>query len=106
MDFSNIDFAVNNNIFQNSNKKHVKFDLKQNVSFIYNKNDYVYNCKIYTKNNNTKIKNLRKNSKSIIKTFNKEEIKINKKYILNERLQEKEIVTDFFNIFSDGDFWS
>lgn len=50
MDFSNIDFAVNNNIFQNSNKKHVKFDLKQNVSFIYNKNDYVYNCKIYTKN--------------------------------------------------------
>ena len=106
MDFSNIDFAVNNNILQNSNKKHVKFDLKQNVSFIYNKNDYVYNCKIYAKNNNTKIKNLRKNSKPIIKTFNKEDIKINKKYILNERLKEKELVTDFFKILSDGDFWS
>ena len=106
MDFSNIDFAVNNNNLQNSNKKRVKFDLKQNVSFIYNNNDYVYNCKIYTKNNNTKIKNIRKNSKPIIKAFNKEDIKINKKYILNERLKEKEIVTDFFNIFSDGDFWS
>jgi len=107
MDFSNLDFVVSNNSnLQNANKKHVKFDLTQNVSFIYNKNDYICDCKIYIKNKNTRIKNLRKNSKPIIKKFNKEDIKINKKYILNERLKEKEIVTDFFKIFSDGDFWS
>ena len=106
MDLSNLDFAVNNNNLLNTNKKHVTFDLTQNVSFIYNNNDYIYKCKIYTKNNNGRIKNLRKNSKPIIKKFNKDDIKINKKYILNERLKEKEIVTDFFKIFSDGDFWS
>jgi hypothetical protein len=58
MDFSNFDFAIyNNNNLQNTNKKHVKFDLTQNVSFIYNSNDYIYNRKISTKNNNTRIKN-------------------------------------------------
>ena len=84
----------------------MKFDLTQNVCFIYNSNDYIFKSKIYAKNINTRIKNLRKNSKPIIKKFNKEDIKINKKYILNERLKEKEIVADYFKIFSDRDFWS
>ena len=36
---------------------------------------------------------------SIIKNFDKKEIKINKEYILNENLEEYEILGNLYNIF-------
>ena len=120
MDFSNLDIikGEDSNIFQNinsgnnstsatNNKKHIKFDLTKNTTFIYEEKDLISKYtkipidnknKTKPKNNNIKTKLL-----PIIKKYDKKNIKIDKNYIFKENLDESDILSESIKLFDDID---
>lgn len=105
---------------EEKNKKnlHVNFDLKNNVYIYYNPIDLIDKNVGYKDNQKIEM-NKGKNDKKmelyfsllksktklnpIIKSFNKEDIKIDKEYEMNEYLEEHEILGDLYNIFYSKD---
>ena len=95
--------------------RHIYFNLNNNIYIHYNTKDliikqniiYKGEKKIEINNNNNEKKMdvyyalLKSKTKfnSIIKNFNKNDIKINNEYELNENLEEYEILGDLYNIF-------
>ena len=120
MDFSNLDIikGEDSNIFQNinscnnsttatNNKKHIKFDLTKNTTFIYEEKDLISKYtkipidnknKTKPKNNNIKTKLL-----PIIKKYDKKNIKIDENYIFKENLDESDILSESIKLFDDID---
>ena len=120
MDFSNLDIikGEDSNIFQNinsgnnstsatNNKKHIKFDLTKNTTFIYEEKDLISKYtkipidnknKTKPKNNNIKIKLI-----PIIKKYDKKNIKIDENYIFKENLDESDILSESIKLFDDID---
>ena len=98
--FELIDEIINKADLEEKNKKNrkIKFDLEKNVVIkYYQKEKIVENEKkmeFYFTLLKSKIK-----FNPVIKNFDKNDIKINKEYILNENLEEYEILGDLYNIF-------
>ena len=98
--FELIDEIINKADLEEKNKKNrkIKFDLEKNVLIkYYQKEKIVENEKkmeFYFTLLKSKIK-----FNPVIKNFDKNDIKINKEYILNENLEEYEILGDLYNIF-------
>ena len=98
--FDIINEIINKADLEEKNKKgrKIKFDFDKNVYINYNQKE-----KILTDNKKMDFYYTLLKSKikidSIIKNFDKKEIKINKEYELNENLEEYEILGDLYNIF-------
>ena len=96
---------IDNNINLGKDKKRIKFDLKKNICFQFLINDFITSCIEANKKNELKYleqKNYNQYSKpkkSIIKNFDKKNIKINNNYILCENLAEEDIVPELFEDF-------
>ena len=113
--FSLIEQIIKQTEEEEKNKKdrHINFNLDNNVYIYYKQKDlitkkiiYKGNEKIDTNNNDEKkmdiyFELLKSKNKynSIIKNYDKNEIKVNKDYELNEDLEEYEILGDLYNIF-------
>ena len=118
-DLNLIEQIMNNAENEEKNKlnRHINFNLEDNIYIHYNSKDLITKKNIYKGNkqieiiNNGNINDEKKmdiyyallKSKTkfnpIIKKFNKNDIKINKEYELNEDLEEYEILGDLYNIF-------
>ena len=99
MDFSKLNSLQKKKInsaeinINDKNKRHIKFDLSQNILFTYKEKDYISKYIKYF--NSKKVGNKKlipKNIKPIIKKFNIKDIKTNKNYVLKENLEEIEII--------------
>ena len=98
---------------KNKKDRHINFNLDNNIYIYYKKKDlitkkviYKGNEKINTNNNDEKkmdiyFELLKSKNKynSIIKNYDKNEIKVNKDYELNEDMEEYEMLGDLYNIF-------
>ena len=122
-DLNLIEQIVNNAENEEKNKKnrHINFNLDNNIYIYYKSKDLITKKKLYKgtkkieitdKDNNNDDKKmdiyyalLKSKTKfnPIIKAFNKNEIKVNKEYELNENLEEYEILGDLYNIFYSKD---
>ena len=118
-DFSMIDQIMKNVENEEKNKKtrHINFNLENNIFIYYKSKDLITKNIIYKGNEKIKLDDndekkmdlyyalLKSKTKfnPIIKHFNKNEIKINKDYVLNEDLEEYEILGDLYNIFYSKD---
>ena len=99
--FDLIDQIINQAELEDKNRKnlHIKFDLEKNKYIDYNLKE------IISKNSSKKMEFyltlLQSKAKinSILKNFDKKDIKINKNYMLNENMEEFEILGDLYNIF-------
>mgnify|MGYP006873032118 CR=1 FL=1 len=93
--------------------RHIKFNLDDNIYINFNSNDLITKNIIYKKNEKIESNNddgkkmdiyyalLKSKTKfnPIIKKFEKDKIKINEDYELNENLEEYEILGDLYNLF-------
>jgi len=99
---------------KNKRNRHIKFNLDDNIYIHFNSNDLITKKIIYKKNEKIESKNddddkkmdiyyalLKSKTKfnPIIKKFEKDKIKINEDYELNENLEEYEFLGDLYNIF-------
>ena len=113
-DFLLIEQIMNEAEKEEKNKinRHIKFNLDDNIYFNYNSNDLITKKIIYKKNEKIESKDddkkmdiyyalLKSKTKfnPIIKKFEKDKIKINEDYELNENLEEYEILGDLYNVF-------
>ena len=98
--FDLIDEIINKADLEEKNKKNrkIKFDLEKNICIKYNPKEKLLldnkKMEFYFTLLKSKIK-----FNPVIKNFDKNEIRINKDYILNENLEEYEILGDLYNIF-------
>ena len=98
--FDLIDKIINATNLEEKNKKNRKlfFDIDKNIFIKYNSKEKI------GKNDNkmefylTLLKSKNKFN-SVLKNFDRNEIRINKNYILNENLEEYEMLGDLYNIF-------
>ena len=113
-DFLLIEQIMNEAEKEEKNKinRHIKFNLDDNIYINYNSNDLITKKIIYKKNEKIESKDddkkmdiyyalLKSKTKfnPIIKKFEKDKIKINEDYELNENLEEYEILGDLYNVF-------
>ena len=97
---------------KNKRNRHIKFNLDDNIYIHFNCNDLITQKIIYKKNEKIESKDDNKKmdiyyallkSKTkfnpIIKKFEKDKIKINEDYELNENLEEYEILGELYNVF-------
>ena len=99
--FDLIDQIINQAELEDKNRKnlHIKFDLEKNKYIDYNLKE------IISKNSSKKMEfylallHSKTKINSILKNFDKKDIKINKNYMLNENMEEFEILGDLYNIF-------
>ena len=98
---------------KNKRNRHIDFNLENNTYIHYNPKDLITKKVIFKEDKKMEINEdndkkmdiyyalLKSKTKfnPIIKKFNKEDIKINKAYELNEELEEYEILGDLYNIF-------
>lgn len=113
-DFLLIEQIMNEAEKEEKNKinRHIKFNLDDNIYINYNSNDLITKKIIYKKNEKMESKDddkkmdiyyalLKSKTKfnPIIKKFEKDKIKINEDYELNENLEEYEILGDLYNVF-------
>ena len=98
-------------------KKHISFNLDNNIYIIFGSEDLITNSQVTDKNGqifehieknmiiyNEELKRIK--PKSIIKKFSSNEIGINKEYIFVENLQEKQILPDLYDEFEEQDIKS
>ena len=108
--------SIKNNILIKS-KKHISFNLDNNIFIKFRKDDFITKSEITTQNGEiynhpkkdmTYYQNELKLSrpKPIIKTFLTKDIKINKDYILVENLPERQILPDLYDDFEEDDLKS
>ena len=108
---------IKNNNIMTKTKKHITFQLNNNIFIKFRKDDLITNSEITTENG--EIYNYPKRDmnfyqkelkfikpKSIIKSFLPKDIKINKDYILVESLQERQILPDLYDDFEEDDIKS
>ena len=109
------DFTQNNILIKN--RRHISFNLNNNILIKFNKDDLITNSEIITQSGETYIQqkknmNLYQNElklikpKPIIKTFLSKDIKINKDYILVENLPERQILPDLYDDFEEEEIKS
>ena len=113
-DFLLIEQIMNEAEKEEKNKKnrHIKINLDDNIYIHFNSNDLITKKIMYKKNKKIESKDDDRNmdiyyallkSKTkfnpIIKKFEKEKIKINEDYELNENLEEYEILGELYNVF-------
>ena len=98
-------------------KRHITFNLNNNILIKFNKDNLITDSEITTQSGEayihpTKNMNLYKNElklikpKPIIKTFLLKDIKINKDYILVENLPERQILPDLYDDFEEEEIKS
>ena len=98
-------------------RRHISFNLNNNILIKFNKDDLITNSEIITQTGETYIQqkknmNLYQNElklvkpKPIIKTFLSKDIKINKDYILVENLPERQILPDLYDDFEEEEIKS
>ena len=108
---------INNSNISFKNKNHISFNLNNNIFIEFKKDDLVTESKI--KNQNGEIVNYQQkdmnlyksklkeaNPKSIIKSFLREDIKINQGYTLVENLPERQILPELYDEFEEEDIKS
>ena len=119
INISNKNYSIknkSNNIQKNNfkDKRHISFNLNNNILIKFTKDDFITKSEITTQHGeilpqSEKDMNLYKNKlkfikpKPIIKNFLKKDIKINKNYILIENLTEKQILPDLYDEFEEDD---
>ena len=98
---------------RNKKDRHINFNLENNIYIYYKPKDLITQNVIYKGNKKKDLINVEEKKmdiyfellksknkfNSIIKKYDKNEIKINKDYELNEDLEEYEILGDLYNIF-------
>ena len=108
---------LNQNNILIKTKKHISFNLNNNILIKFNKDDLITNSEITNqsgeayiqpKKNMNSYKNVLKliKPKPIIKTFLTKDIKINKDYILVENLPERQILPDLYDDFEEDEIKS
>ena len=108
---------INSNNILINNKKHISFNLDNNIFIKFKKDELITQSEIIKQNGEIcnipkKNMNLYKNElklikpKPIIKTFLKKDIKINLDYILVENLPERQILPDLYDDFEEDDIKS
>jgi len=113
---NNINNKNNTNI-SIKNKNHISFNLNNNILIEFNKDNFITESKITNKNgeiikykprdmNSYKNKLKVANPKPIIKTFIREDIKINQGYTLVENLPERHILPELYDEFEEDDIKS
>ena len=96
----------NKNKIIDKEKKHIIIDLDKNDFYNYIQNDLLKYCQFrkgingmiekYEEKKDEEIINKNNNKKKIIKNYNKNDIKVNKNYILCENLTEEEIIPELY----------
>ena len=122
MNSINIDNTIQNNLASCNNiliknRKHISFNLNDNIFIKFKKDDLINNSEITTQNGKI-FNHIEKNMdlykselkmikpKPIIKKFLSKDIKINKDYVLVENLQERQILPEFYDDFEEEDIKS
>ena len=114
------DNKINNSskkLFSKKPKKHILFNLNNNIYIKFKSEDLITNSQVTDENGqilNYKEKNMDvynselklANPKPIIKAFKENEIKINKEYIYVENLPERQILPDLYDEFEEQDLKS
>ena len=108
---SKTDLTQNNILIKN--KRHISFNLNNNILIKFKKDDLITNSEIITQTGEIYIqpkKNINElkliKPKPIIKTFLSKDIKINKDYILVENLPERQILPDLYDDFEEEEIKS
>ena len=108
---------LNKNNILTKTKRHISFNLNNNILIKFNKDDFITKSEITTQSGEAYIQskknmNLYNNKlelikpKPIIKTFLSKDIKINKDYISVENLPERQILPDLYDDFEEDEIKS
>ena len=105
------DITKNNNILI-KNKRHISFNLNNNIFIKFKKDDFITKSEITSQNGQILNQPLKDKEfklikpKPIIKTFLSKDIKINKNYVLVENLPERQILPDLYDDFEEDELKS